>query len=314
MQNTEVFQRDFWAFHPSIEGFNHCHPILNIDGTHLFGKYKCTFMIAMSYDGNNKLFPITFAITEGENIDSWGWFLVCIRNRVTQRIRLCVISDRHPGIMATMTDVYLSWIEPYAYHRICMHHLARNFMNRFKDKILNNFVCRAALATKVGKFNKHMNTIGRINVEAQRWLEATTLEKWELSHVGGRRYGLVTTNRSEAFNSILNGSQSLLVTALVQLTFFRFNNYFVARREQGSHKLASDEQYTPYADAKIKAHVVKAGSFEIILYDHNQGRFHCKSKIGRTHRLNLHDHKCTCSKTLIYGFPCSHIKVACFSL
>ena len=48
-----------------------------------------------------------------------------------------------------------------------MRHLASNFMNRFKDKILKNLVCRAALATKVGKFNKHMDTIGRINLEAQ---------------------------------------------------------------------------------------------------------------------------------------------------
>ena len=48
-----------------------------------------------------------------------------------------------------------------------MRHLASNFMNRFKDKILENLVCRAALAIKVGKFNKHMDTIGRINLEAQ---------------------------------------------------------------------------------------------------------------------------------------------------
>ena len=74
------------------------------------------------------------------------------------------MADRHSGIMAAMTDVHLIWTEPDAYHRICMHHLARNFMNRFKDKTL----CRAALATKVGKFNKHMDTIGRINLEAQQ--------------------------------------------------------------------------------------------------------------------------------------------------
>ena len=48
-----------------------------------------------------------------------------------------------------------------------MRHLANNFMNRFKDNILKNLVCRAALATEVGKFNKHMNTIGIINLEAQ---------------------------------------------------------------------------------------------------------------------------------------------------
>ena len=29
-------------------------------------------MIAMGCDGNNKLFPLAFAITEGDNFDSWG--------------------------------------------------------------------------------------------------------------------------------------------------------------------------------------------------------------------------------------------------
>ena len=36
-----------------------------------------------------------------------------------------------------------------------------------------------------------------------------------------------------------------------------------------------------------------------------------KSRSGRTHRLNLHEKKCTCGKTLIYGFPCSHIIATC---
>ena len=121
----------------------------------------------------------------------------------------------------------------------------------------------------------------------------------------------MTTNMYEVFNSVLKGARSLPITALVQLTFFRLNSYFVARREQGYNILSSNEQYTPYVDAKIKAHVVKDGSFELVLYDHNQGQFHVKSKRGRTHRLNLHDHKCTCDKTLIYGFPYSHIIAAC---
>ena len=94
--------------------------------------------------------------------------MACIRNKVTQRMRLYVIAYRHPGIMAAMTDIHLSWTEPYAYYRICIHHLASNFMNRFKDKTLKKLVCRATLATKVEKFNKHMDTIGRINLEAQR--------------------------------------------------------------------------------------------------------------------------------------------------
>ena len=147
MPNTEIFQRVFWSFNPSIEGFEHCHPVMSIDGTHLYGKYKGTLLIAMGCDGNNQLFPLAFSITEGENTDSWGWFLACIRNRVTQRTGICVIFDRHPGIMAAMTDPHLGWVASSAYHRICMRHLASNFMTRFKDKLLKNLVCRAALVS-----------------------------------------------------------------------------------------------------------------------------------------------------------------------
>ena len=50
MENTEIFQRVFWTFHPSIEGFKHCQPVLSIDGTYLCGKYKDTLMIIMSCD------------------------------------------------------------------------------------------------------------------------------------------------------------------------------------------------------------------------------------------------------------------------
>ena len=107
MPNTEIFQRVFWSFKPSIKGFEHCRLVMSIDGTHLYGKYKGTLLITMRCDGNNQLFPLAFAITEGENTDSWEWFLACIRNRVTQRTGICVISDRHPGIMAAMTDPHL---------------------------------------------------------------------------------------------------------------------------------------------------------------------------------------------------------------
>ena len=84
-------------------------------------------MIAMGCDGNNQLFPLTFTLIEGENIDSWEWFLAWIRTRITQRRGLCVILDRHPGIMAAMSDVHLGWSKSYTYHRVCMCHLSNNY-------------------------------------------------------------------------------------------------------------------------------------------------------------------------------------------
>ena len=74
-----------------------------------------------------------------------------------------------------------------------------------------------------------MDTIRRINLEAQRWLEVIPLEKWALSHDGGQRYGIMTTNMSKVFNSVLKGARSLSTTALVQLTFFGSINLFLAQ-------------------------------------------------------------------------------------
>ena len=43
MPNTKIFQRVSWSFKPSIEGSEHCRPVLSVNGTHLYGKYKGTF-------------------------------------------------------------------------------------------------------------------------------------------------------------------------------------------------------------------------------------------------------------------------------
>ena len=45
-----------------------------VDDTHLHGKYEGNLMIATSQDANNQIYPLTFAIVDSENDDSWRWF------------------------------------------------------------------------------------------------------------------------------------------------------------------------------------------------------------------------------------------------
>ena len=53
--------------------------------------------------------------------------------------------------------------------------------------------------------------------------------------------------------------------------------------------------------------------------DHAEGRFHVKTKhyVGsnnrkpHTYHVNIQMGSCTCNKTLLLGFPCSHILAAC---
>ena len=101
---TCIFNSAFWAFGPCIRGFRHCRPVISIDATYLYGKYKGKLLIAMATDGDNKIYPLAFAVVESESTESWGWFLACLLTYVTDQTNLCIISDRHRGIESCFDD------------------------------------------------------------------------------------------------------------------------------------------------------------------------------------------------------------------
>ncbi|XP_057720251.1 uncharacterized protein LOC130934727 [Arachis stenosperma] len=68
--DIRVLHRVFWSYYPCIRAFRHCKPVVQVDGTHLYGKYKGCLLVAVSQDGNNNIVPIAFAIVEGETSDA----------------------------------------------------------------------------------------------------------------------------------------------------------------------------------------------------------------------------------------------------
>ena len=117
---TCIFNSSFWG--PCIRGFRHCRPVISIDATHLYGKYKGKLLIAMATDGNNEIYPLAFAIVESETTKSWGWFLACLLTYVTDRTNLCIISDRHHGIQSCFDDTeHRGYLQPpLVHHRYCL--------------------------------------------------------------------------------------------------------------------------------------------------------------------------------------------------
>ncbi|KAL5191069.1 hypothetical protein HKD37_04G010396 [Glycine soja] len=45
-----------WSFKPCIDGFQYCKPVVQVDGTWLYNKYKGTLLVAVAQDSNNKSF------------------------------------------------------------------------------------------------------------------------------------------------------------------------------------------------------------------------------------------------------------------
>ncbi|XP_021750663.1 uncharacterized protein LOC110716351 [Chenopodium quinoa] len=256
--NMEVFERVFWAFGPCIDGFKHCMSVICIDGTHLYGKYKGTLLVATSVDANFQVFPLAFALVEGENTSSWSWFLGCIRVHVTQRDGLCVISDRHPGIIAVMTDPNVGFTEPRAYHRFCVRHIASNLKTHVRRNDMRDMFKATAYQRQERKLHGDLCFISEACNKAMEYIVQIPFTMWSLFHDAGRRYGICTTNFSETFNNVLKGARFLPIMSLVELTFHRVNKYFTLRRESSEARFEQGLAYPPKVTAILEKNTAKA--------------------------------------------------------
>ncbi|KAH0743259.1 hypothetical protein KY290_031252 [Solanum tuberosum] len=96
----------FVALNSFIQGFDHCKPVIVVDGSHLRGPYNGTFVAASTMDGAGHIFPLAYGIIDSENDTTWTWFFVQLREAYGEKINTCVISDRNEIIIKAVTKVY----------------------------------------------------------------------------------------------------------------------------------------------------------------------------------------------------------------
>ncbi|KAH1249957.1 hypothetical protein GmHk_05G013223 [Glycine max] len=127
------FHRVFWTFGQCKEAFKYCKPIIQVDGTHLYGKYRGTLLMATSQDGNGGVLPLAFVVVEGETLTVWSWFLAHLCEHVTDKNGICLIYDRHASIKSVVANEALGWQPPHGYHVYCVRHIASNFNRKFNN-------------------------------------------------------------------------------------------------------------------------------------------------------------------------------------
>ena len=87
------------------------------------------------------MFPLAFAVVDGETEHAWTWFLAKVERIIADSIALSIISDRHSSILKAMREVFLKY-----HNGACIVHLMRNVVSRYKNKGLAKMVCEAAFS------------------------------------------------------------------------------------------------------------------------------------------------------------------------
>jgi MULE transposase domain len=80
--NERFFQAVCWAYGPAIEVFKHYKSVIEIDGTHLSGRYKGKILVACGFDAEDQLVPFAIALVDTENNKSWDYFMKFVRREV----------------------------------------------------------------------------------------------------------------------------------------------------------------------------------------------------------------------------------------
>ncbi|XP_078171452.1 uncharacterized protein LOC144565535 [Carex rostrata] len=306
---VQQFRRVFWAFGPSIEGWKKCRPVVSVDGTHLYGKYEGCALIATGIDANGGLYPIAFSICDKENGDNWEWFLQSLRDFVIRERKVCIISDRFSGNKEVVRRVF-SPDDGHA-HRWCLRHIKANLKKAgIIDKVVLDKFYRIGCVNEIVEFNRLKEKLKTECENAWKWIEEKInddREYWALAFDGGRRYGVMTTNWSESLNSVLRGTRSLPVTAFVAATFYRVNQAFVERSEQG-RKMTT--QLCPKVIDQIRPRQIASRGYQVCRfglcdYEVNTGT----SKYSVT--INGRSSICVCQAFRLIGLPCSHMLACC---
>ncbi|KAK8971983.1 hypothetical protein V6N11_041919 [Hibiscus sabdariffa] len=74
--NKAIFHRMYICFDALKKGWKEgCRPFIGVDGCFLKTATQGELLVAIGGDGNNQMFPVAWAVVEGEGNESWKWFL-----------------------------------------------------------------------------------------------------------------------------------------------------------------------------------------------------------------------------------------------
>ncbi|KAL8120542.1 hypothetical protein AgCh_017649 [Apium graveolens] len=233
---------------------------------------------------------------------------------VGRRHEICVISDRHVGIMAAMQKS--GWYEPLDHHRYCVRHFATNFATKFKRAGMKDRLVELASQVQPKKFELLLGEFFVLETRAVQWFEDKPFMNWSLVHDEHHRFGIMTTNHAESWNKSIVDARRLPLTSLVQVLFHKTIEYFDQWRLEIALQVSKGQIFTKYACHFLNRTVKHSTGHSVKVFDRGTWLFQVVTrrdglKGGNTHTVRLQESTCTCGKLQNYRIPCSHVIACC---
>ena len=220
-----------------------------MDGTHTkLHDFKHIILIAVTFDGNNEIVILAFAVVDVENKDNWCWF----HERLSEDFAdfEVIMCDADKGI--TSHDFQLSQDEVQALTSRCARHLAENCREACKYTMnanQKNLIILLAKCRTEEHYLEYLDKIRSIHKEWADWLDQRKHEfaAYIFLQQEVRRWGKVTSNAVENVNSSMLDLRNLPILYLVLGTIEKIQAKYLAGYRKATEWMQNNKIITDYA-------------------------------------------------------------------
>ncbi|XP_031130637.1 uncharacterized protein LOC116032282 [Ipomoea triloba] len=244
------FLRMYICWEASKLGFKHCRPLIGVDGCHLRCATCGLILTTVSVDANDSIFPLAYAIVEGEKKEAWSWFLTLLKAdlEITEDVQagICFISDKQKGLVPAFVDVL-----PAVEHKFCVRHLHANMkVAGFQGKALKDALWACARATTLNSYNECLRKLRALDEDAYQWLGGKSPSEWCRSHFPTHSHcDMLVNNICESFNSsLLAARDKPIIECLETIRKMLMSKFFEKRQKAAGWKI----QICPTIVGKLK--------------------------------------------------------------
>ncbi|XP_021743971.1 uncharacterized protein LOC110710015 [Chenopodium quinoa] len=244
------------------------------------------------------MYPLCWAVVEGETNDSWRWFFAELRKVLddTDGTSMTFISDEAQAVLNGVANVF-----PKAEHRDCARHVFAYWHNGFKGDEMKMLFWNVAKAYNKADYENALAQMEKVSPAAVDAFKSYNPECFCRAFVKkDTRCDVIVNNMAETFNGyIINARTKHLIFMLEDIRSALMQRLVLKKQEIEKIR----DEICPRV--RIKLNKEKALAAECTIIPSTITLFQVSYKLD-TVTVDLVNKSCTCGKWDLLGVPCCH--------
>uniref|UniRef100_A0A0D3BMN8 SWIM-type domain-containing protein n=1 Tax=Brassica oleracea var. oleracea TaxID=109376 RepID=A0A0D3BMN8_BRAOL len=211
-----------------------------------------------------------------------------------------ITEDTEVGVFLNMRRS-IEEVYNHAQHVICVVHLWRNVIAKYKSSRLANLMSAAARAFTVTEFNKKFIEIQKISPNCAAYLVDIGFDQWTRVHFRGNTFNVMDSNIAESWNGVLKEAREYPLITMFEYIRTTVMSWFALRRAKSTREQGT---ITPNVRNLVEENFDLSTAMAV--RDIADLEYQVQDPTGECFTVLLGPGTCTCGEYQLIGIPCMH--------